>query len=81
MEWSGQDVFLDMDRSTAWGYTQQLSKIKVRQKGCCGMVRYWRDLVKKFVNSGLFENFMTICVTINTVALAMDHYGIEASLN
>ena len=45
------------------------------------MVRYWRDLVKKFVNSGLFENFMTICVTINTVALAMDHYGIEASLN
>lgn len=30
--------------------------------------------------TGIFENFMTISVTINTVALAMDHYGIDPSL-
>ena len=66
--------------STASSYTSKLSEIKVRQKGCCGILRFLRDLVKWFVLTGLFENFMTICVTINTVALAMDHYGIEKSV-
>ena len=66
--------------STASSYTSKLSEIKVKQKGCCGILRFLRDLVKWFVLTGLFENFMTICVTINTVALAMDHYGIEKSV-
>ncbi len=37
-------------------------------------------MIKWFVLLGLFDNFMTICVTINTVALATDHYGIDPSL-
>lgn len=30
-----------------------------------------------FVNSFIFENFMTVCVACNTVVLALDRYGIS----
>ena len=36
-----------------------------------------RVLLRSIVKGGLFENLMTLCVTINTVTLAIDHYGIS----
>jgi hypothetical protein len=30
-----------------------------------------------FVESFIFENFMTVCVACNTVVLALDRYGIS----
>ena len=36
-----------------------------------------RCLLKLFVKSPLFDNFMTISVLINTIVMAMDRYGID----
>jgi hypothetical protein len=58
-------------------YTKALNKIRVWPKG---PYRWWKKLrwiVKRFVLSSFFENLMTISVTINTVGLAVDHYGMD----
>jgi hypothetical protein len=37
-------------------------------------VKYW---IRSVVKSVFFEHFMTICVTVNTIILAIDRYGIS----
>lgn len=40
----------------------------------------FKDFFKNIVTASLFDHFMIICVTINTVTLAMDHYMISSDL-
>lgn len=44
-------------------------------KGNHGVVKKARFTLRMFVKSSFFENFMTFAVLLNTVALAMDRYG------
>jgi hypothetical protein len=41
---------------------------------------YWKKvqvLIKIFLRSSLFDNFLTICVAVNTVCLALDRKNID----
>ena len=37
-------------------------------------------MLKMFVKTSLFENFMTLSVLLNTIVMAMDSYGIDKDL-
>ena len=57
--------------------TQFLNKVRVFPKAGAGLLKKARCLLKQFVRTPLFENFMTISVLINTIVMAMDRYGID----
>ena len=42
-----------------------------------GMVKKARVLLKMFVRTTLFDQFMTQSVLLNTIVMAMDKYGID----
>ena len=42
-----------------------------------GFIKKARCLLKMFVRTPIFDNFMTISVLINTIVMAMDRYGID----
>ena len=42
-----------------------------------GLLKKARCLLKMFVRTSLFDNFMTISVLVNTIVMAMDRYGID----
>lgn len=65
------------DPSLAKKAIEQLSSIRVWPQGLYGYYKRARVLLKNFVRSAFFDNFMTISVGINTVVLAMDRYGID----
>ena len=54
---------------------QRLNSIRVWKKGCTTPFKKFRFSVMTFVLSLFFENFMTLCVTVNTIGLAIEHYG------
>ena len=54
----------------------QINDIRVYPHGLKGRLKRIRVILKNFAKSGLFENFMTLCVTINTITLAIDRYNI-----
>ena len=62
-----------------------LNKTRIWPKFAFGYVKKVRCLLKMFVKTSLFENFMTFCVLANTIVMAMDKYGqdkeTEAQLN
>ena len=58
---------------------ERLNRIRVYPKGVYGWVKRVRTTIKSVVRAGLFENFMTLAVTVNTITLAMDHHGISKS--
>ena len=62
-----------------------LNKTRIWPKFAFGYVKKLRCLLKMFVKTSLFENFMTFCVLANTIVMAMDKYGqdkeTEAQLN
>lgn len=45
--------------------------------GFYGVWKWINTKMVDFVNSFIFENFMTVCVACNTVVLALDRYGIS----
>ena len=53
----------------------QLNSIRVWKKGCLTPFKKFRFAMRNFVLSLFFENFMTLCVTINTIGLSIEHYG------
>ena len=77
-EWSGQQV-LDHGINMAKSQTivDQINKIRVWPKGIYGYIKKFRNLVKMFVDLSLFDTSMTVCVLLNTAAMAWDHYGIS----
>ena len=55
----------------------QINKVRVWPKGLEGYIKKFRLLVKMFVNMSIFDTAMTVCVLLNTAAMAADFYGIE----
>lgn len=51
--------------------------MRVFPKASAGLMKKARCLLKQFVRTPVFENFMTISVLINTIVMAMDRYGID----
>ena len=77
--WSGQEVLdlgLNIDKST-W-VLAKMNKIRVWPKGYYNTVKKARCLLKAFTRLRLFDNFLTLCVLVNTVVMAMDSYDIAA---
>ena len=50
--------------------------MRVWPKGGKGFYKRARNVLKKIVTNGFFENSMTFCVLINTITLALDRYNI-----
>ena len=78
LTWSGQDILensLTNDHSKL--VVSHLSSVRVWPKFGMGYLKKARCLLKMFVRTKLFDNFMTISVLINTIVMAMDRYGID----
>jgi hypothetical protein len=56
----------------------KISGTRIWPKRVYGYWKRCRVPIKNFVKGAFFDNFLTIAVFINTVALALDRYGISA---
>jgi hypothetical protein len=79
-EWSGQDVKPLQDPVMTKIALQSLSQIRVWPKGFHGFVKLITNAFKIGVKSNMFDNLMIFSVTMNTVVLALDGYGISNEL-
>ena len=59
---------------------KQLNKVRTWPLFFFGYVKKARCLLKMFVRTSLFDNFMTLSVLLNTIVMAMDKYGIDKEL-
>ena len=57
---------------------KKINLLRVWPKGFYNMVKKVRCIMKQFIRLSIFENFLTGCVLINTVVMAMDSYDIDA---
>ena len=46
-------------------------------KGVKNLIKKSRAVLKSLIRLGLFENFLTLCVLINTVVMGMESYDID----
>lgn len=67
-EWSGTDI------DSSGSYTSLNSMAYTLWKSCYSKIRHQ---VFTLVESKHFNNLMTLSVVLNTIVLAMDHYGIS----
>ena len=76
--WSGQEV-LDVGlniKKSQW-ILNKVNLIRVWPKGIYNIIKKVRCLLKGFIRLSIFENFLTLCVLVNTVVMAMDSYDID----
>jgi hypothetical protein len=78
-EWSGQDIISGLEPYKV-NKILLISNIRVYRRGLLRPFFKLREYLESFIRSDTFENFMTICVTLNTLILAFDHYGINKNL-
>ena len=80
--WSGSDVSPDFD-TTDHLFSLNKTTIFLWKRGCRGSFqRFFHPFSLISSDKRYFENFMTICVVLNTVVLAINHYQIDQeSLN
>ena len=77
--WSGQDVLeYSLNKDMSKQVITHLNKMRIWPKFTFGYIKKIRCLLKMFVKTSLFENFMTFCVLTNTIVMAMDKYGNDA---
>ena len=76
-EWSGQDVISALEPYKANIYIEDLSNIRVYRRDLLRKYHIITEFIKYVVKSPLVENFMTFWVVLNTLILAIDHYGID----
>jgi hypothetical protein len=79
IEWSGQDIMQKFDPYKARIALNSLNKIRVWPHSLYGYFKRWRTLLKLIMKSSVVENLMTLLVLMNTIVLAMDHYGIDST--
>lgn len=53
----------------------QMNSVRVWKKGCSTPLKKFKYRVRQFALSLFFDNFMTLCVTVNTIGLSIEHYG------
>ena len=74
--WSGQDVLeFSFNKAMSKLVVASLNKTRIWPKFTFGLIKKIRCLLKMFVKTSLFENFMTFCVLTNTIVMALDKYG------
>lgn len=78
VEWSGEDVICKMEPNKAKRITNDLSSCRIWPQGTFGYWKRFNTMCVDLVESALFENFLTICVAINTFVLSMDRYNIPS---
>lgn len=54
-----------------------MNLLRVWPKGFYNHVKKIRTLIKDFVRLSIFNAFLTTCVLINTIGMAMDSYDID----
>ena len=70
------DLSLNLKKS-AW-VLAYMNKLRVWPKGIYNFTKKYRAILKSLIYFKLFDNFLTVCVLINTVVMAMDSYDIDA---
>ena len=68
-----------MNEDRADMIVNKLNNIVIYPKGPSRYIRRFRKTLKRFAMTSFFENFMTMCVVINTITLALDRYDISNS--
>lgn len=78
--WSGQDVLpigiTDMKQAN-W-ILAKMNLLRVWPKGLFNPIKKVRTVIKDFTRLSIFGAFLTTCVLINTIGMAMDSYDIKA---
>ena len=69
------DLTLNMDKSS-W-VIMKLNKLRVWPKGIYNLTKKFRAVLKTLTRFSLFDNFLTICVLMNTVVMGMESYDID----
>lgn len=77
IEWNGQDVIMRLDPDLARFATDTLSSFRVWPKGIYRYYKRIRVFSRNIIRSDFTNNFLILCVVINTVVLSMDHYGMS----
>ena len=76
--WSGQDVLeIGIDKTMSSKILAKMSLLRVWPKGFYNPVKKTRTVIKEFVRLSIFNAFLTICVLINTIGMAMESYDID----
>ena len=79
--WSGQDVLpLQLDEAKSDWVITMVNANRVWPPGLHGIYKRARFVMRVKVKSAAFDSLMTFAVLCNTVTLAMQHHGMEASL-
>ncbi len=79
-EWSGQDIISALEPYKVNIIIDELSNIRVYRRDLLRKYHLITEFIKYVVKSSLVENFMTIWVVLNTLILAIDHYGIDTNI-
>eukprot|EP00347_Sterkiella_histriomuscorum_P004762 403359206 len=75
--WSGQNVLQgSMSDEKAKYVANTLNQIRVWPQ-YYGFMKILKNRIKALTKTVVFENFMTICVLINTIILSMDRHNID----
>lgn len=74
--WSGQDVMcLGLNEEQFGWIADHLTAVRVWPKGIHGVFKKIRVAMRMLVRSSFWENFLIICVLINTAAMASLRYN------
>ncbi|CAI2364628.1 unnamed protein product [Moneuplotes crassus] len=77
LEWSGQDIIPCLEPSKVNLILNSFNQMRVHRMGPLRWLLKTKYYLELLVRSSHFENFMTLSVTLNTLILAIDHYGID----
>ena len=69
-----------MNKAMSLWTVKHLNALRIWPLSIFGFVKKARCLLKMFVKTSLFENFMTLSVLLNTIVMAMDKHGIDKNL-
>lgn len=75
VQWSGQQVQIDLDPNYAVWLTKNLNSIRTWHHGIKGEIDCLRHMVKKFIGSAITDNIMNFIIIVNTVSLALVRYN------
>jgi hypothetical protein len=80
VEWSGQDIITELEPLKVNIIMNSFNQIKVFRFGSFRPIFKVQHYLEAFCLHSAFENFLTLCVFLNTLILAIDHYGIDEGL-
>jgi len=77
--WSGQDVLpigITDTKQAKW-IISKVNLLRVWPKGFYNLVKKVRTVIKDFTKLSIFNAFLTTCVLVNTIGMAMNAYDIK----